>query len=123
MKRRLVFLCLVLAGCASSLGQAGLMVNERDALGVKMITPNAIGRSCRSSVFGIPLEAGEPSLREALTEILARDGEADVVAGAEVRWKRVMTGVYNRRCVEVQGDLARVITTIRLPVPGHPAHH
>jgi hypothetical protein len=38
-----------------------------------------------------------------------------------VRWERIVTGVYNRRCVEVQGDLARSVTTVRLPAP--PSHH
>jgi len=40
---------------------------------------------------------------------------------AEVRWHRLVTGVYNRRCVEVRGDLARALSTITLPAP--PGHH
>ena len=48
---------------------------------------------------------------------------AVALSGAEVRLRRLVTGLYNRRCVEVRGDLARTISTltIRMP-PGHGAH-
>ena len=53
----------------------------------------------------------------------ALDPEGNVVANADVRWRRLVTGVYNRRCVEVRGDLARTVSTIRLPgPPGHEGH-
>ncbi len=59
----------------------------------------------------------------ALAGIMALDREGDVVANARVSWRRIVTGVYNRRCVEIRGDLARTVSTVRLPMPaGHGSH-
>jgi hypothetical protein len=112
---------LSLTGCAASLGTIGLVSPDGDQVGLKLLRPGVTGRSCRVSVLGVPLGAGTPDVHEALGEILALDREGNVVANAELRWDRLVTGVYNRRCVEVHGDLARTVSTIRLPAP--PAHH
>ena len=118
--RTSLWLALVLSGCASSLGTLGVVHPDATDVGLKLLTPGALGRSCRASVLGIPLRAGEPDLREAVGEILALHPEGNVVANANVRWQRLVIGVYNRRCVEVRGDLARTVSTIRLPAPlGH----
>lgn len=123
MNGLLVALLVAVGGCAVSLGPVGSMRPVADPVGAKVLRPRAAGRSCRTSVLGIPLQAGDPELREALAEILALDGEGDVVTSAEVRWQRIMTVVYNRRCVEVLGDLGRTISTVTLPIsPGHIGH-
>lgn len=119
-----VALVVALAGCTTSLGTIGVIRPDADDVGLKMIRPNASGCSCRASVIGIPLQQGDPDVREALAQVLALDGEGNVVANAELRSHRILTGVYNRRCIEVRGDLARTISTVRLPAPpGHERHH
>ena len=111
----------VLAGCSASLGRVGALVPDAD--GLKLLRPGVSGRSCRTSIAGLPLGAGEPDLREAVAQVLALDAEANAVANAEVRWRRLVTGVYNRRCVEVRGDLARTVSPLTIPMPsGHGAH-
>jgi hypothetical protein len=117
----LVALGFALSGCATSLGTIGVAAPDAGAMGLKLLRPGATGRACRTTVFGVPLADGEPRLQDALAEILALDAEGNVVVNAEVRWRHVVTGVYNRRCVEVQGDLARSLSTITLPAP--PGHH
>jgi len=110
-----------LAGCSASLGSVGVLVP--DAEGLKVLRPGVSGRSCRASIAGLPLGTGEPDLREAVAQVLALDAEANAVANAEVHWRRLVTGVYNRRCVEVRGDLARTVSTLTIPMPsGHGAH-
>ena len=59
------------------------------------------------SVLGVPVRAGTPALGEAVAQILAADPEGNVVMRAEVTWSELVTGIHNRRCVEVRGDLAR----------------
>ena len=82
--------------------------------------PGLQGRSCRVSVLGVPVRAGAPALGEAVEQILAADPEGNVVTRAEVTWYELVTGIYNRRCLEVRGDLARMVSTLKLPVPaGH----
>ena len=112
-----------LAGCSASLGSVGVLAPDAAGLGLKLLRPGVSGRSCRTSIAGLPLGAGEPELREAVAQALALDAEANLVANAEVRWRRLVTGLYNRRCVEVRGDLARTISTLTIPMPpGHGAH-
>ncbi len=123
MRKLAVVGVLALSACGVSLGSAGLIAPQSDVVGLKVLRPGAVGRSCRASVLGVPLRAGAPDLREALGEILALDPEGDVVTHVEVGWAHLVTGVYNRRCVEVRGDLARVIPVIKLPAPeGHEGH-
>ena len=117
-----VVVLTTLTGCATTLGTLGVVSPDADEVGLKLLRPGVTGRSCRSSVAGVPLEAGDPDLREALATILALDGEGNVVANAQVSWHRLVTGVYTERCVEVRGDLARTVSTIRLPVPAHGGH-
>jgi hypothetical protein len=116
-----VALAIVLSGCATSLGTVGVVVPDGDAVGVKLLQPGVTGSSCRRAILGVRLDDGEPSLDEALRRILAVDTEGNVVVNAEVRWRRFVTGLYDRRCVEVRGDLARTASTITLPTP--PGHH
>jgi hypothetical protein len=115
---------LILPACSTSFGPMGMLGTSSADFGLKLLRPGAVGRSCRSSVLGVPLRSGQPEMREALGEILALDREGNVVVDAEVAEERIITGLYNRRCVQVRGDLSRTISTITLPAPpGHHAHH
>jgi len=58
-----------------------------------------------------------------MAALLARDGEANVLTNVELRRRVLVTGVYNRRCVEVRGDLGRTVTILSLPVLGGPESH
>lgn len=113
--RRWIALLGVLTGCAISQGPVGVIGPSADVFGTKLLRSGTTGHSCRTRVLGVPLRAGAPELREALAEMLAQDEEADVVLNADVRSWALMTGLYNRRCLEVRGDLSRVVPTIALP--------
>ena len=120
MTQRMLAITALLTGCTASLGPATLIGTDADLVGLKLLRPGLHGRSCRVSVLGVPFRAGAPALTEAVAQILAADPEGNVVTGAEVTWSELVTGVYNRRCVEVRGDLARMVSTLRLPAPaGH----
>ncbi len=113
---------LGLGGCTTPLGRLPLVTPEAAAPATKLLRPGAEGRSCRSRVLGIPTGVdGAPSLDEALAQILALDAEGNAIAGVEVRSDDVVTGIYDRRCVVVRGDLVRTIGTITLPMSG--GHH
>ena len=118
----LLLVAAVVSGCTSSLGTAGVLLPDADAVGVKLLRPGVSGRSCRASIVGIPLDDGSPSLGEAMARVLALDAEGDALTNADVRWERVVTGLYNRRCVEVRGNLVRTISTVTIPMVGHGAH-
>lgn len=86
---------------------------------MKMLHPGAHARVCRSSVFGIPLESAQQPLRE----IFRIDPESDVLSHAQMTTESIATGVFNRICVELVGDLGREISVVRLPVVGDHEHH
>ena len=113
-----------LLGCASSLGVIDAVAPRSEQAGVKLLRPAAVGRSCRVDVFGISIGRTTPPLPDALAQIVALDAEGDVIRNAEVTSSQFVSGIYNRRCVEVRGDLARMIRTITLPAPAsHRGHH
>jgi len=112
---------IVLAGCTVPLGRVALVTPESAMPATKLLRPGVEGRSCRRRVFGIATDGGDPSVDDALARILALDAEGNGVANVDVRVEELLTGVYDRRCVVVRGDLVRTIGTITLPMPGH--HH
>ena len=121
---RAVLLSIGLIGCSSGLGSINVFQPKFDTFGVKILRPGVTGRSCRTSIFGLPVQRGDPEIQEAIAHILALDAEGDVVTDAHVGSEHIVTGVYNRRCVWVRGNLGRTIRTITLPMPAsHPRHH
>jgi len=113
---------LALAGCARWVERAGVVARDEQVVATKLLRPQATARACASSLLGFPL-GKEAGLDAAVSELLARDDEANVLTNVEVRRQTMVTGVYNRRCVEVRGDLGRIIPTVALPMPGgHESH-
>lgn len=111
---------LGLSGCATELGHVAFLGAEAAAPATKLLRPAVEGRSCRASLLGLSATAGEPSAGEALARILDLDREGDAVTNVDLRWEHVATGLYDRRCVVVRGDLVRTISTVTLPMPeGH----
>jgi hypothetical protein len=116
-----VFTAITLAGCMATRSELGALRANAESLGAKMLRPAARVRVCRSSILGIPLDGTSQS--SLVADILGLDKEADVLTHAEVRTDSITTGVYNRTCVELVGDLGREISVVRLPVVGEHEHH
>jgi hypothetical protein len=123
MRAALVIVLTTCLGCAASTSRLELLTPRPGVVGLKLLHPGVEQRACTSSVLGVGPPA--PRVEELVAALLARDDEAQVLADAEVRWDVLLTGVYNRRCVAVRGDLARPTSTVVLPAPpgGHAGHH
>jgi hypothetical protein len=112
-----------LSGCTSSLGRMGILAPDATRVGVKLLRPGVSARSCGTTLLGVPLGSSEPALAAALGKLMELDSEGSAVVAVEVTTEDFLTGIYNRRCVAVHGDLVRVVTTVVLPsAPGHPHH-
>jgi hypothetical protein len=127
MRTWATLLCVVaLTGCTTRLGSAPLLGPGAGAVGTKLLRPGARGRSCRTTILGLPLGSGSGTLDEAVAALLAQDAEGDVVTDAVLEEEQVTTGVVNRRCLVVRGDLGRRTTTVTLPTGeehhGHGMH-
>lgn len=116
---------LVLAGCTTTQGHLGLVTFAEELVALKVLRPNATGRSCATWILGIPVGSENGTIEEAARQILALDPEGTVVHDLAVTRRTVNAGVFTRRCVEIRGDLAREIRSIVLPTSGdgHHAHH
>jgi hypothetical protein len=123
MRRLSLVVLLAGLGCAGWTSRLDLLTARPGVLGLKLLHPGVEMRVCAASVlgFGPP----PPRVQDVVGTLLDRDDEAQVLADAEVRWDVVLTGIYNRRCVTVRGDLARPASTLLLPAPegGHAGHH
>jgi hypothetical protein len=107
----------VAAGCATELGRVRAIVPAADVVGVKVIRRVAGTRACSQSVLWWQVGEEGPPLARALAGIIALDEEANVITDVRIRQHRILTGLYNRDCVEVVGGLGRTIPT--LVIPGH----
>lgn len=122
MKPLCAILALVSTGCTTSLGTVGTFASGPDLVSTKLLRPGARARACRTTFFGVAVAGEERPLDAALGQILALDREGDVLTNVVVRSSEVVTGVYNRRCVDVEADLGRAIRTIMIPLPEHDGH-
>lgn len=114
-------LMMLAGGCMTTTVELGLVRPTAETVGLKMIRPGARVRDCRSSLFGVPLRAGATT--SLLSGLLAIDAEADVVSKARVTTESIATGIYNRTCVELVGDLGREVNVVRLPDVGGGHEH
>ena len=111
---------LVLLGCsASSVGEIGFLTRAPAPVGTKLLGLDVAARSCQSFVLGIPI-GPNLSLDDPVARILASDSEGNAITNLHVSWRRLRTGLYDRDCLEVRGDLVRTISTVTLP---HHADH
>ena len=124
MKRLLPLAGTLLVGCAVSYGPVGIMGPSSDTMAVKVLRADVEGRSCQRSILGRVIDDAPPTLAASLAQVLALDGEGDVVTNGEVVSEEFVTGLYTRRCVVIRGDLGRTIPQVRIPSgTGHGAHH
>jgi hypothetical protein len=100
----------------------GVVAGDSDVVGTKLLRPGAMARACRSSFFELGSPNPEATFREALDRLLAVDDEGNAVKNAQVREETFVSGIYNRRCVEIRGDVVRVISMIILPGHAHGDH-
>ena len=110
---------IVLWGCGvTPIGEIGFLSREPEPVGIKLLQRGVLARSCQTFVLGIAIGA-RLSVEDALAHLLVSDPEGNAVTSAHLSWHRTGIGLYHRDCLEVQGDLARTISTVTLP---HAAH-
>jgi len=113
---RSIALCVILVGgCTTHVGSAGVIAPAPETVGVKLLRPQVTGRACRQSILWWHIGENTPPLRSALGNIMALDPEGTVVTDAEITEDRFVTGLLNRVCLEVRGNLGRPTPTLSLP--------
>jgi hypothetical protein len=70
------------------------------------------------------MSRGTTTVEDLVRGLIKSDPEADVLTNVQMGVSGVMTGVFNRVCFDVTGDLGREISVVRLPaVGGGHEHH
>jgi hypothetical protein len=113
----MVLLCAMLAACTTSAGTLPRVGPLPPEAGFKLLKPGASAIACEGGLFtsyGAPTDL----MGRVTASLLGRDAEADSVINAQVEWSSWSIGVYARRCVRMEGDVARSVRTILLPMPG-----
>ena len=100
-----------LSGCGAALDRVGLLGTDSDAVAVRVLQPRALGRSCRSSVLGLPL--GAVVFRTMIGATDPADGP-DIVAMPGVVWVLLAAPVALALTAAVSSLAAR--QAARLPV-------
>lgn len=118
-----VILAIGTSGCVTTRSTIPVIRADQSALGVKMLKPGERVRSCRMWILGVPLSAGGEPIEAMMRALLATDREADVLIDVRIETSSVMTGLFNRVCVDIVGDVAREITVVRLPLVGDGHQH
>lgn len=113
---------VMLAGCAAQEGHLPRVSAVAEADGFKMLRPGASARACRGVFFGRRGGDG-PLLGEAFARVLALDREADSLMNVSLRWRRTSLGLYTWACVEISGDLVRMVPTVLVPMGGEHEGH
>lgn len=113
---------LAIGGCSLGHGTVPVAALSEDVrFGTKMLRPQAEARACGTTFFGRSADAD--LVDRAMRELLAVDEEADVVTDLDVRWRGVDLLLVQIGCVRVRGDVARMTTSVRLPMLGDHGHH
>jgi hypothetical protein len=106
MKNSLLILTLttfIVSGCAGGTSRIKLMKSDADAGTVNPALEKVRGESCRRSIlFVISLEK-DGTLNDAVDNALEKAQGANALADMKIQEKRLMTVLYNYRCIEVEG--------------------
>lgn len=125
MLARAALVAIVLVG-GCSLGRGTVPVaapSEHVGFGTKMLRPQVSARACGTR-FGPFAGGGDRDLlARALSDLLAVDDEADVLLDLDVQWRGVDLLLVQIGCVRVRGDVARMTSSVRLPMLGGHEHH
>jgi hypothetical protein len=88
-----------------------------------MLHPQARARACGTTFGPFARDGGGGLLDRALREVLEVDEEANVVVDLDVQWRGVDLFLLQIGCVRVRGDVARMTSSVRLPMLGGHEHH
>jgi hypothetical protein len=98
----IVFIFVLLSACAStehSLRTLSTQTINGTAMGSQ---ERVSGKSCRRDIlFFVALENGG-RLEDAIDDALSKVSGANVLTDVKVKKERLMTGIYNYRCLEVE---------------------
>jgi hypothetical protein len=102
-------------GCAARVGHLSLVSTHQADWPVMTLAAHVEGQDCASSVLFVPLRMTPPSVQTAIERALAGVQDAALLSEATVSVESLFTGVFNRQCIRVSGNAARLVPVVHLP--------
>jgi hypothetical protein len=99
----LATLVLLTTSCATPTRHLKLMGNDATPGAVDPAITKVTGESCKRNILFVIGLAKDGTMEDAVADALAKAPGANALADIKVTGHRLLTGLYNYRCVEVEG--------------------
>lgn len=112
MVRRVLFLLFVsvtgLSACTTTrVGDLTMASTKNLGYAYRPVRANVSGQDCAQNILGIPWGSLYPSLEEALDRAVGQVAGGDMMVNAVAHRELLITLLYNRDCISVDGDVVR----------------
>ena len=112
MRARIVWLvatvAVVAAGCTTRYGDLTVGSTKNIPADLEILRENVVGRDCSHNILGLfTFGVQNPTIDGALDNAIEQVKGADALSDAALYWDRVITIIYNRACVRVEGTAIR----------------
>lgn len=99
----LVLAGVALGGCTTRHGPLSVASTEIDTRSFVTVQQQVSGRDCHQTILFFGLRTEPPTLRRAVAQALSRVPGATALADVEIYRDLLVTVLYNRSCVRVEG--------------------
>jgi hypothetical protein len=105
--RFLLALCMIgISACSLRTGDFTLASSRNTGLAYTPLRKNVRGSDCSQSVLFIPWGSMNPNIQDALDDAVRQVPNGDMMINATVHYDILVTLLYNRTCMRIDGDVA-----------------
>jgi hypothetical protein len=104
----LVLVSALGSGCVSNWGSMNLATTRNVSVDAETIQRKVKGEDCLHMVLFIPLGKMNPNIEQAMNNALDTTPDANALINVSVYQETLFTYVYNRSCLQIEGDAVRV---------------
>lgn len=104
---------VLFAGCTTRYGDLTVGSTKNIPADLEVLRESVVGRDCSHNILGIfGFGVQNPTIDGALDNAIEQVPKADALSDAALYWDRIVTIIYNRACVRVEGSAIRTRGTV-----------
>ena len=100
-------LVLLGLGCSTRVGDLSVATPGASPRAFPVVEEKVIGEDCVTSVLFVPIGNTTPTGDAAIDDALAQAPGADALVDASFAWHQLVTVLYNKSCLRVEGTAVR----------------